>query len=147
MAKWCYKGLVAVSLPKEGLKGTLSAAATEVGVSSHRVDCLEGDLSDSAFVQSLVPHVLRRHGRLDVVVNIAGCPKHKPIFDVDRRKMGAAGEGEVRRLELPDAAGVVRGQRQGAARRLWRRRQVADAARGAHDVRPPIQQVEINIVG
>ena len=46
------------------------------------VEPLVGDLADRAFVARIVPRTLERFGRLDLLVNNAGIPKHKQIFDV-----------------------------------------------------------------
>jgi len=43
---------------------------------------LVGDLAKRDFSRGLVERVVALHGRLDVVVNNAGVPKHKQIYDV-----------------------------------------------------------------
>jgi len=47
-----------------------------------RVETLVGDLAERAFAESVVAHAVERCGRLDVLVNNAGIPKHKQLFDV-----------------------------------------------------------------
>ena len=46
------------------------------------VEPLVGDLADRSFAESLVGRTLARFGRLDVLVNNAGIPKHKQFYDV-----------------------------------------------------------------
>jgi short-subunit dehydrogenase len=50
-----------------------------------RVEPLVGDLADRAFLDGVVPRALERFGRLDLLVNNAGIPKHKQIYDVTPR--------------------------------------------------------------
>ena len=42
-----------------------------------------GDLADRSFCDSLVPVCLTRFERLDVLINNAGVPKHKLIYDIE----------------------------------------------------------------
>jgi short-subunit dehydrogenase len=42
--------------------------------------CLVGDLGDQEFASGIVGESLARYGRLDVLVNNAGIPKHKHIY-------------------------------------------------------------------
>ena len=43
---------------------------------------LAGDLADRDFAQGLVPEILARYGRIDIVINNAATPKHQSIFQV-----------------------------------------------------------------
>ena len=47
-----------------------------------RVEPVAGDVAANGFVEALVARAIARFGRLDVVVNNAGVPKHKQFFDV-----------------------------------------------------------------
>lgn len=46
------------------------------------VEMMVGDLAERAFAESMVARALERFGRLDVLVNNAGVPKHKHFYDV-----------------------------------------------------------------
>ena len=46
------------------------------------VEPVVGDVAADGFVEDLVGRAVARFGRLDVVVNNAGIPKHKQIYDV-----------------------------------------------------------------
>src|SRR5213594_3841809 len=46
-----------------------------------RASFIAGDLGDQAFAERIVAETLARHGRIDVLVNNAGMPKHKQIYD------------------------------------------------------------------
>jgi short-subunit dehydrogenase len=43
---------------------------------------LAGDLSERAFAERVIEEALSLHGRLDVLINNAGIPKHKQIYHV-----------------------------------------------------------------
>ena len=47
-----------------------------------RASYLAGDLGDQQFAERIVADTLARHGRIDVLVNNAGMPKHKQIYDL-----------------------------------------------------------------
>jgi short-subunit dehydrogenase len=49
---------------------------------SPRSGYLAGDLADPVFAARVVTETLETHGRLDVLVNNAALPKHKPIYEV-----------------------------------------------------------------
>lgn len=46
------------------------------------VEAVTGDVAAEGFVEGLVARALVRFGRLDLVINNAGIPKHKQIYDV-----------------------------------------------------------------
>ena len=46
------------------------------------VDVVEGDVTDRAAVDAALAHVVDRHGRLDVVVNVAGVPQIGRVEDI-----------------------------------------------------------------
>jgi short-subunit dehydrogenase len=57
----------------------VAAACTEAGGA---VEPVTGDVAADGFVEDLSARALARFGRIDVVVNNAGIPKHKQIYDV-----------------------------------------------------------------
>lgn len=60
----------------------LDAVASECAARGGRVDAVVGDVATPGFVEDLAGRAERRFGRLDVVVNNAGIPKHRQFFDV-----------------------------------------------------------------
>ena len=58
----------------------LGAVAREGAVRGGQVEAAVGDVADRGFVESLVARALGRFGRLDIVVNNAGVPKHKQVY-------------------------------------------------------------------
>ena len=48
---------------------------------------LAGDLGERAFAERVVHETVARHGRLDVLINNAGIPIHKQIYDVTPEDM------------------------------------------------------------
>ncbi len=47
-----------------------------------RASFIAGDLGEQAFAERIVAETLARHGRIDVLVNNVGMPKHKQIYDL-----------------------------------------------------------------
>jgi short-subunit dehydrogenase len=60
----------------------LEAVARECEAAGGAAEGVVGDVAGDGFVESLVGRALGRFGRLDVVVNNAGVPKHKQFYDV-----------------------------------------------------------------
>ena len=60
----------------------LADVAAECVAAGGAVEPVTGDVAADGFVESLAARALARFGRIDVVVNNAGVPKHKQIFDV-----------------------------------------------------------------
>jgi short-subunit dehydrogenase len=55
----------------------------ELARCSDRIEALAGDLGERGFAEEAVRQTLARYGRLDVLVNNAAMPKHKPIQEID----------------------------------------------------------------
>lgn len=47
------------------------------------VDAIAGDVTDRAAVEAAIAHTVERHGRLDVVANVAGIPQFGRVDDLD----------------------------------------------------------------
>jgi short-subunit dehydrogenase len=60
----------------------LAEVAQDCKRAGGRAEPVAGDVAAEGFVEALVARALERFGRLDVVVNNAGVPKHKQFFDV-----------------------------------------------------------------
>ncbi len=60
----------------------LSEVARDCERAGGSAEPVAGDVAAEGFVEALVARALVRFGRLDVVVNNAGVPKHKQFFDV-----------------------------------------------------------------
>jgi short-subunit dehydrogenase len=60
----------------------LGDVARECERAGGRVEAVVADVAGDGVVEGLVARALERFGRLDVVVNNAGVPKHKQFFDV-----------------------------------------------------------------
>ncbi|HYR97357.1 MAG TPA: SDR family NAD(P)-dependent oxidoreductase, partial [Candidatus Binatus sp.] len=58
----------------------LRALVAECRADSQASDYLAGDLGERAFAEHIVDETVRRHGRLDVLVNNAAISKHKQIY-------------------------------------------------------------------
>ncbi len=58
----------------------LGAVAREGAARGGQVEAAVGDVADRGFVEALVARALSRFGRLDIVVNNAGVPKHKQVY-------------------------------------------------------------------
>ena len=59
----------------------LEALMGECRRHSPRSGFLAGDLGEPGFAEQVVAESVSRHGRLDVLVNNAAIPKHKPIYE------------------------------------------------------------------
>jgi short-subunit dehydrogenase len=62
--------------------GLLERLAAECRALAPDASYLAGDLGERAFAERVVGDVVARHGRIDVLVNNAGIPIHKQIYDV-----------------------------------------------------------------
>src|SRR5690606_7103045 len=47
------------------------------------VDAIAGDVTDRVAVEAAIAHTVERHGRLDVVANVAGIPQFGRVDDLD----------------------------------------------------------------
>src|SRR5512134_304523 len=74
------RGAVVVGVARR--EALLQKLADECRRHSPASGYLAGDLGERAFAEGLVEQVVSRHGRLDVLVNNAGIPIHKQIYDV-----------------------------------------------------------------
>ena len=73
------RGAVTVGVARR--ENRLAELAAECGGLSGRLDYLVGDLGEREFAEHVVAETVRRHGRVDVLVNNAGIPVHKQIYD------------------------------------------------------------------
>jgi short-subunit dehydrogenase len=64
---------------REALLETLAAECRERSPAS---GFLAGDLGERRFAERVVDETARRHGRIDVLVNNAAVPCHKPIYEI-----------------------------------------------------------------
>ena len=71
---------------------------------------LAGDVGDRAFVQGIVAQTLERAGRLDILVNNAAVPLHKPIYQISVEDASGGRVGYVH----------VRGMNDASFRRVYR---------------------------
>jgi len=60
----------------------LAEVARECEVRGGTVHAMSGDVGERAFVEAMAAGALERFGRIDIVVNNAGIPKHKHIYAV-----------------------------------------------------------------
>jgi short-subunit dehydrogenase len=60
----------------------LQRVSAECQTAGGEVEAMVGDLAEREFAESMVAQALARFGRLDVLVNNAGVPKHKHFYDV-----------------------------------------------------------------
>jgi len=77
---------------RESLLQEVSAACRE-----HTLDSchIAGDLGDKAFAERLVKETVERFGRIDILVNNAAVPMHRPIYEIS-----AAEAEEVMRINF-----------------------------------------------
>jgi short-subunit dehydrogenase len=75
--------VVAVARREERLRGVVADCASDSPDSFF----LAGDLGERAFAEGVVAETLRRCGRLDVLVNNAALPKHKPIYETSAEEV------------------------------------------------------------
>ncbi len=75
--------VIAVARREEALLELVDECKRENGSATH----MTGDVSDRAFAESIVKGTVARHGRIDVVVNNAGVPKHKQIYHVSAEEV------------------------------------------------------------
>jgi len=70
---------VVATARRESLLQEVSAACRE-----HTPDSchIAGDLGDKAFAESLVEETVERFGRIDILVNNAAVPMHRPIYQI-----------------------------------------------------------------
>jgi short-subunit dehydrogenase len=81
---------IALALARRGAATVLTArradrlaeVAAECAAAGGAVETVVGDVAAEGLVESLVGRAVERFGRLDIVVNNAGVPKHKQFFDV-----------------------------------------------------------------
>jgi len=103
---------VYASMRDPGKGGALQAEAKDAGVS---VQALALDVNDRASVEAAVAEVVRRGGRIDVLVNNAGIGTHGPIEDFEDEEIAAIFEtnlmGAVRAARA--VAPHMRAQRSG----------------------------------
>ncbi len=75
--------VIAVARREDALRGLVDDCNREDTKASH----MAGDVSDRAFAESVVKDTVARYGRIDVVVNNAGVPKHKQIYNVSAEEV------------------------------------------------------------
>jgi len=70
---------VVATARRENLLQEVSDACRE-----HTLDSchISGDLADKAFAEHLVKETVERFGRIDILVNNAAVPMHRPIYDI-----------------------------------------------------------------
>lgn len=70
---------VVATARRESLLQEVSAACREYsGDSCH----IAGDLGDKAFAERLIEETVERFGRIDILVNNAAVPMHRPIYEI-----------------------------------------------------------------
>lgn len=60
----------------------LEHVAAECRAAGAETEALAGDLAERAFAEAVIHRAVERFGRLDILINNAGIPKHKQFFDV-----------------------------------------------------------------
>lgn len=70
---------VVIAARRASLLGQVAAECRSAGA---EVEALTGDLAERAFAERVVARAVERFGRLDILINNAGIPKHKQFFDV-----------------------------------------------------------------
>ncbi|MFT4518404.1 MAG: short-subunit dehydrogenase [Halioglobus sp.] len=64
---------------RENLLEEVSAACCEYTADSCHI---AGDLSDKAFAESLIAQTVEKFGRIDILINNAAVPMHRPIYEI-----------------------------------------------------------------
>lgn len=70
---------VVATARRESLLQQVSAACREYTADSCHI---AGDLGDKAFAQRLIEDTVARFGRIDILVNNAAVPMHRPLYDI-----------------------------------------------------------------
>lgn len=83
---------VVATARRDNLLQEVSAACRE-----HTLDSchIAGDMGDKAFAEKLVKDTVERYGRIDILVNNAAVPMHRPIYEIS-----AAEAEEVMRINF-----------------------------------------------
>ena len=70
---------VVATARRENLLQEVSASCKE-----HTADScyFAGDLGDKAFAQSLIDETIKRFGRVDILINNAAVPMHRPLYEI-----------------------------------------------------------------
>jgi len=70
---------VVIAARRATLLEQVAAGCRSVGA---EVEALAGDLAERSFAEQVIARAVERFGRLDILINNAGIPKHKQFFDV-----------------------------------------------------------------
>ena len=73
----------AVAIDYFGHGEDAQALARDLNAKGAKTAALEADVTDAAAVEALVAEVVKRFGRLDVLVNNAGIEKSQPLLEID----------------------------------------------------------------
>ena len=75
---------VVATARRESLLQEVSAACREFTTDSYHI---AGDLGDKTFAESLVAQTVERFGRIDILVNNAAVPMHRPIYEISAEEV------------------------------------------------------------